>query len=406
MDSKMEDMKGMEDRDLSTSEKVIEMKNVSKSFRIYKDKGYLLKEKILQSHRNSYEMRTVLNDICFHAIRGETVGLIGDNGCGKSTLLKLLAGILYPESGNISIKGRVVALLELGVGFQPELTGRENIYMNASMYGIAREEIDRRIADIISFSELEEFIDVPVRLYSSGMYMRLGFSVAIHLDADILLIDEILAVGDLKFQKKCFHKLMEIREAGKTIILVSHSMEQIEKICDRCIWLQNGEIKEQGIPSEIIQDYMDCANGVDKIKVPTKQSDITISSVSIMNGEGMPQECFETEEDILVKLELYLGEKPDHYSFELNIIREDGTFCSGISTKEGDVRYGDLDGNIKLSVLFSEIKLLGGNYHFDLHIADREGHTILFAGNFAQFEIKNNREERGMVLLEYTWMEN
>lgn len=188
--------------------------------------------------RNRYEKRHVLNGISFNVKRGEAIGLVGKNGCGKSTTLKMLTKIIYPDSGTIEMRGRVSSLIELGAGFHPDMSGRENIYTNASIFGLTKKEIDARLDDIIAFSELEDFIDNPVRTYSSGMYMRLAFAVAINVDADILLIDEILAVGDANYQAKCFNKLREIKAEGTTIVIVSHSLGQIEQICDRSIWIK------------------------------------------------------------------------------------------------------------------------------------------------------------------------
>lgn len=238
-------------------ENAIEVNNITKKFKIYLDKGYTLKEKALFQKRRRYEERNVLNGVSFAVKKGEAVGLIGHNGCGKSTTLKLLTKIMYPDSGTIEMRGRVSCLLELGAGFHPDMSGRENIYINASIFGLSRKEIDRRAGEIIAFSELEEFIDNPVRTYSSGMYMRLAFAVAIHVDADILLIDEILAVGDVAFQSKCFRRLREIKQEGTTIVLVSHSLDQIEKICDRTIWLHEGLVREEGKPRDVHLAYMD-----------------------------------------------------------------------------------------------------------------------------------------------------
>ena len=215
---------------------VIEVKNVKKKFKVFYDKGTSLKEKLLFQKRNHYEERWVLKGINLEIKKGEAVGLIGKNGCGKSTTLKLISRIMYPTEGTIEVKGRVSSLLELGAGFHPDMSGRENIYTNASIFGLTRKEINDRLDDIIAFSELEEFIDNPVRTYSSGMYMRLAFSVAINVDADILLIDESLAVGEVSFQTKCFEKLKSIKASGTTIVIVSHSPGQIEQICDRAIW--------------------------------------------------------------------------------------------------------------------------------------------------------------------------
>ena len=209
------------------NEYAIEVEQVKKSFKIYKDKGGTLKEKVIFKNRNRFEERQVLKGISFKIKQGEAVGLIGSNGCGKSTTLKLLTRIIFPDEGKIMINGRISSLLELGAGFHPDMSGRENIYTNASIFGLKKSEIDNRLQDIIDFSELGEFIDNPVRTYSSGMYMRLAFSVAINVDADILLIDEILAVGDVNFQKKCIEKIKEIRGRGATIVIVSNSLSQI-----------------------------------------------------------------------------------------------------------------------------------------------------------------------------------
>ena len=234
----------------------IEVNNITKSFKIYHDRGKSLKEILVTRGRNKSEKRQILNGISFTVRKGEAIGLIGKNGCGKSTTLKLLTKIIYPDTGSINMAGRVSSLIELGAGFHPDMSGRENIYLNASIFGLTRKEIDKKVDEIIRFSELEEFIENPVRTYSSGMYMRLAFSVAINVEADILLIDEILAVGDVSFQKKCFEKLKEIKDTGVTIVIVSHSLDQIERICDRTIWIENGIIKEEGLPSIVHKNYL------------------------------------------------------------------------------------------------------------------------------------------------------
>lgn len=238
-------------------ENAIEVRDLTKKFKVFYDKGNQLKEKILFHNRNRYENRWVLNGISFNVRRGEAIGLIGHNGCGKSTTLKLLTKIIYPDSGTIEMRGRVSSLIELGAGFHPDMSGRENIYTNASIFGLSKKEIDARVAQIIEFSELEEFIDNPVRTYSSGMYMRLAFSVAINVDADILLIDEILGVGDAHFQEKCFDKLQSIKRNGTTIVIVSHSMGQIEEICDRCIWIDQGKIRMEGETAKVDEAYLE-----------------------------------------------------------------------------------------------------------------------------------------------------
>ena len=239
------------------TENAVEVCHMTKKFKIYFDKGYTLKEKMLFRKRRSHEERNVLNGLSFAVKKGEAVGLIGHNGCGKSTTLKLLTKIMYPDSGTVEMRGRISSLLELGAGFHPDLSGRENIYINASIFGMTKKEIDEKIQDMIEFSELEAFIDQPVRTYSSGMYMRLAFSVAINVHADILLIDEILAVGDASFQEKCFNRLRRLKSEGITIVIVSHSLAQIEQICDRSIWLDSGVIRENGDPEEVHRHYLE-----------------------------------------------------------------------------------------------------------------------------------------------------
>lgn len=235
---------------------VIEVKNVTKSFKLFFDKPNTLKERLVFWHRNKKEIKTVLSDVSFNISKGETVALIGTNGSGKSTLLKLLTRIMYPNKGQIKIKGKVTALLELGAGFHPDFTGRENIYFNASVFGLTRKEIDKRLDQIIDFSELKEYIDNPIRTYSSGMYMRLAFSIAINVDAEILLIDEILAVGDKHFQDKCFAKLAELKNSDMTIVIVTHDIESVRKICTRAIWIYDGKIRKDGKPIEVIKEYL------------------------------------------------------------------------------------------------------------------------------------------------------
>ena len=232
--------------------------DVYKNFNVYLDKANTIKEKLLfLFSRNKKQKREVLKGVSAKIKKGEVVALIGTNGSGKSTLLKLLTKIIYPTSGKIQTDGKLTSLLELGAGFHPEFSGRENIYFNASIFGLTRKEIDNRLADIIEFSELENYIDNPVRTYSSGMYMRLAFSVAINVDADILLIDEILSVGDEHFQSKCYAKMKELKEEGKTMVFVTHSMSAVKELCDRTIWLCDGKIKMDGNTNEVVDAYVE-----------------------------------------------------------------------------------------------------------------------------------------------------
>lgn len=242
---------------MKEQEDAIEVKDVYKSFNVYLDKANSLKEKLLFWKRNRKEVREILKGINLNIKKGEAVALIGVNGSGKSTLLKLMTKIIYPNKGKIITNGKLTSLLELGAGFHADFSGRENIYFNASIFGLTRKEIDRRLDQIIDFSELRDFIDNPVRTYSSGMYMRLAFAVAINVDADILLVDEILSVGDQHFQAKCIEKMKELRKEGKTMVFVTHSLSAAKELCDRAVWLNNGIIKMDGKTDDVIKEYIE-----------------------------------------------------------------------------------------------------------------------------------------------------
>ncbi len=246
---------------MSDNDIAIEVKNLSKEFKIFKDKPTTIKEKILMLRSDTYTRFKVLKDINLTVKKGESIGLIGHNGCGKSTLLSLIAGIMYPNEGSVKTNGRLSCLIQLGAGFHPDFTGRENIYVNAAIFGMTRKEVDKNIESIIDFSEIREFIDNPIRTYSSGMYLKLAFSVATHINPEILLIDEILAVGDMNFQKKCFAKMEEFKRNKVTIILVSHNLNAVAKFCDKCIWLQDGVIKSSGKSKSVIEEYLSFMSG-------------------------------------------------------------------------------------------------------------------------------------------------
>ncbi|MDE7121653.1 MAG: ATP-binding cassette domain-containing protein [Oscillospiraceae bacterium] len=339
---------------MTNPENAIEVKNVRKKFRIFYDRSNDLKDRILFRNRNHYEDRWVLNGISFSVKKGEAIGLVGHNGCGKSTTLKLLTRILYPDEGSIAMQGRVSSLIELGAGFHPDMTGRENIYTNASIFGLTRKEIEKRIAEIIEFSELEEFIDNPVRTYSSGMYMRLAFSVAIHVDAKILLIDEILAVGDANFQKKCFDKLREIKSHGTTIVIVSHALGQIEQICETSYWIEDGLIRESGIPKVVHDHYLkhmedkrtehlekqhtenpeksELPAFCEKTAIRMGTQQVVFTNAELRDQDNQKQYIFDTEQEIRIFLQ-YHAENAENLklkgNFGYGIFREDGLHCYG-----------------------------------------------------------------------------
>jgi len=235
--------------------------HLSKKFRLYHERNQSIKSAIMRGRTSVHEDFWALKDVSFEVPEGSTFGLIGSNGSGKSTLLKCLAKIYYPEKGSIGYKGKVAALLEVGSGFHPELSGRENIFLNGSILGMKKAEITKKFDEIVDFSGVEQFIDQPVKNYSSGMYVRLGFSVAINVDPDILVVDEVLSVGDAEFQEKCAQKFVDFKKAGKTVILVSHAMGAVRSMCDHAAWLSHGELISIGEAKPTIDKYLSSLNG-------------------------------------------------------------------------------------------------------------------------------------------------
>lgn len=431
---------------------VIKVDNVKKYFKVYPDKGKTLKDKVLFHKRNRYEKREILKGISFDVKRGEAIGLIGKNGCGKSTTLKLLTKILRPNEGTITIDGRVSSLIELGAGFHPDLTGRENIYINASIFGITAKEVDERLDDIIRFSELEEYIDNPVRTYSSGMYMRLAFSVAINVDADILLIDEILAVGDMNFQEKCFQKLQEIKRNGTTIVIVSHAQGQIEKICDRCIWIEDGVIRDEGPTKLIGKEYRLAMEGMradrarkeaeeemakllkeeqEQVKqVEQKKKEDRERKIRNLSCREICEQCgpdahregngkveftqismnekysrlsFGLNDNIVIKMRLAGIDVERKIKVSIGITRDDWVYCFGTSTQKYIGQYFEIDGQKEISFSFKN-KLLQGKYFVDLLIESEDGEMYDALYQIMKFEIENpNYNEVGLVQLDYEW---
>ena len=383
----------------------IEVKNVTKSFKVYYDKGKELKEKMLFWKRNKYENRVVLDDVSFTIKRGEAVGLVGKNGCGKSTTLKMLTRIIYPDSGSITMHGRVSSLIELGAGFHPDMTGRENIYTNASIFGLTKKEIDARLDDIISFSELGQYIDNPVRTYSSGMYMRLAFSVAINVDADILLVDEILAVGDANFQTKCFNKIREIKGQGTTIVIVSHSLGQIEQICDRSIWIKDGRIEKEGDPKSVHLEYLDYMNNErmdEEERARVKQQriesgledenrfgtgNVRCTNVRLLADNGDEQGIFKCGGNMTVQFDYHVNNPVENAIIGVKINRIDGVYVYGTDTRIDKFKNFEITQDGTISLTFKDMPLIKGQYYLDISIEYSEGLPEDYLKHAAKFEI-------------------
>ena len=366
---------------MRNSDNAIEVTHVTKTFKVVYDKAQTFKEKIIHFGPHKEETHLVLDDISLDIKKGETVALIGTNGCGKSTLLKMMTKILYPNKGKIEIDGKLTSLLELGAGFHPDFTGRENIYFNSAIFGLTREEIEGRIPDIIEFSELGEFIDNPIRTYSSGMYMRLAFSIAINVDAEVLLIDEILAVGDQHFQEKCYAKLEELRDSKKTIVIVSHSLDVVRSLCNRAVWIYKGKVKMDGEPFEVVESYLDQINQdfIEKSAEEIKSGKAKVNGLCWID-EPISYSIYEPcETDAVVKGWVMSNDANASMSAKI-----DGVEIEVERSKRPDVLrvYGDKYGGREVNSLpgwegkIDVSKLSLGKHEFTLEVFDRFGNSI------------------------------
>lgn len=392
----------------------IEVHNITKKFKVYVDRGRTLKELTLFSKRRKYEQRVVLDDISFEVKKGEAVGLIGHNGCGKSTTLKLLTRIMYPDSGTIEMQGRVSSLIELGAGFHPDMSGRQNIYTNASIFGLTRKEIDARVDKIIEFSELEAFIDNPVRTYSSGMYMRLAFAVAINVDAEILLIDEILAVGDANFQAKCFNKLKQIKSQGTTIVIVSHSLGQIEEFCERSIWIHDGKIREEGAPRDVHPHYMEYMGQQRKDIAPqpepqptsqerTGSGQVRITGVYSRDGKESEKNVFKTGAAVSIEIDYKVKEPVEDAVVALEVRNMEGVKCYATDTKKDRIPRINLEKDGKICLDIKSLELLPGNYTMDLSIQTTDGFPVDNLKDGFTFEMYSEIGDKGISRIEHVW---
>lgn len=414
---------------MEQNETAIEVKNITKSFKVYLDKGAQLKERLLFRKRCRFEERQVLRGVSFSVKKGEAIGLIGHNGCGKSTTLKLLTRIMYPDSGTITMNGRVSSLIELGAGFHPDMSGRENIYTNAAIFGLTKKEIDARLKDIVNFSELEDFIDNPVRTYSSGMYMRLAFSVAINVDADILLIDEILAVGDANFQAKCFNKLKEIKAHGTTIVIVSHSLGQIEQICDRSIWIHEGLIRAEGDPKAIDLEYLEfmgrkmqesSRNELAEQSAAEDKHDedneeqkkrwgngkARINKITAYSSDGSEQRVFRTGESITFKIEYAVNERVSDAVIGIGIFSLDGVQCYGTNTRIDKLPAFELTKSGTASITLEAVDLLAGEYLFDFAIETGDGIPVDYYREAYRIQMITPLGDAGIARIKHDWKIN
>lgn len=318
-----------------SGEPVIQVDQLSKKFRLYEDKRASLKDLVVRGSLGKWKDLWALRDVSFTVPKGQSLGIIGQNGSGKSTLLKLLTGIIYPDGGSVHVEGRVSALLELGAGFQPEYSGRENIYLYGALLGLSRNEVRKRYDEIVEFSELGDFVEYPVKNYSSGMYMRLGFAVAVHLDPDVLLIDEVLAVGDAGFAQKCYAHLHEMKKAGKTIVLVTHDADSVLRFCERAIWLDHGELLADGPSEYCIQRYTEEAarraserrHEVPAGSVPVQERSVDITAVRTLDGDGAVTRTAMTNAPLTIEIDYEAYRDIHQVAINVTILRDDGVRC-------------------------------------------------------------------------------
>ncbi len=388
---------------------VIDVQHIAKQFRIYPDGGVTLKDRLLFRARRKYEVHPVLKDISFQVRRGEAVGLIGVNGCGKSTTLKMLTRILYPDKGSIKMTGRVSSMLELGAGFHPDLSGRENIYINASVFGLSRKEIDRRLQGIIDFSELHDFIDSPVRTYSSGMFARLAFAVAVNVDASVLLIDEILAVGDLGFQAKCFQKMQEIKAAGTTIVIVSHNLAQLEQICEKTIWIEDGYIKMEGSPREVHPPYLASMaerewkkRGSEGAQHRDGSGEATIETVTVVDADGRERTAFTPWEPIRLRIRYTAGQELAGAAATVSLYRGDLYFF-GTDTLEDTAAPMTLGRKGEIELRLENLPATNGLYTLDVGLRRADGLEYDHLHRAAEIAITENAQTGGMVAVRRSW---
>ncbi|MEY2456212.1 MAG: type transport system ATP-binding protein [Acidimicrobiaceae bacterium] len=385
----------------------------SKRFRLYHELNQSLKSMIVHRKRSSYEEFWALRDVSFEIPAGTTFGLIGENGSGKSTLLKCMAKILRPDTGSVSTVGKVSALLELGAGFHPELSGRDNVYMNGSILGLSSKQIDERFDEIVDFAGLDQFIDTPVKNYSSGMYVRLGFSVAINVDPDILLVDEVLAVGDEVFQRKCAEKFADLKDRGKTIVLVSHALGMVGDLCEQVALLEHGKLITVGDSRDVIEGYLDqvydeqsVASSDHPLRSKKGSSDGRIQSIEVLSGSGQPLSRLRTGDAVVFRIHYRADEEVLRPVFGIAIDAHDGTLVTGPTTRDSMLQPESVVGEGYVDYRLDPLILLPGSYEIGASLFDlTRSRGFDRRTRILRFDVDPGRphEHDGIVTLGGTW---
>ena len=373
----------------------------------------LVRRQKTQRHPRAKEQFWALRDVSFDVPIGKTLGIVGDNGSGKSTVLKIVSGIIKPTHGTVFVDGRVSALLELGAGFHPDLTGRENIFLAGTILGMRQSDMKRRFDEIVAFSELERFIDTPVKHYSSGMYMRLAFSVATSVEPDVLLVDEVLAVGDSSFQKKCFDRIQSFQRAGRTIIIVSHDLASVTEICSSAIWLHKGTLRGEGPANQVVSDYLEFTSrggeersehGVQRPALDDEHP-VRITKVELRGADGRPRVFFKTGEEMVVALSYVALNGAPQAAFGVTIARSDGTYCYATNMRSDGLPPIELHEEGEVQISFDPLTLLPGTFFVHAAVFEPMKHTHYdFREHAAMFKVRSDRTDYGVCVLPHRWL--
>jgi len=400
---------------------IIEIKDVVKSYKLYDKPLDRLKEAISLTHKMYHKEFIALNGISFNVEKGDALGILGKNGSGKSTLLKMITGVLSPSSGTIQVKGKISAILELGAGFNPEYSGKENVYLNGLMMGFTREEIDNKMNDIIEFADIGEFIEQPVKIYSSGMFARLAFAVSINVDPEILIVDEALAVGDVRFQTKCIDKMKELKSRGTTILFVSHATEQVKRFCNKAIWLKDGVVQASGESSEIAdlyEDFMkyntnDSVN--DESLTELDQSEISQSDdfikpnnpdiLSSITKVKLNKDNFRTFDELEVEVEYEVyDDLINDLLLGVAIYTPDRKYIFGPNTHLEKIDIPNRLGRHRVKYIISSLPLLSGTFCIDVGLFNNEGIVCLdYKQEVSKFKITNKYFSEGLIYMQHKW---
>lgn len=387
------------------------VQGVSKRFRLYHERNQSLKAALMRRRRASYEEFWALRDVSLSIESGCTYGLVGENGSGKSTLLKCIARILRPDHGRVATKGKMAALLELGSGFHPELSGRENIFLNGSILGLSKRELTRKFDEIVDFAGVEQFVDQPVKNYSSGMYVRLGFSIAINVDPEILLVDEVLAVGDAAFQRKCQEKFSEFRRSGKTVVIVSHAMESVRTLCDEVAWLEHGRLLKTGRADEVVDEYVD-AGHVDRQQPPTAATarwgsgEAQLTSVELLGTDGAPTARVRTGDAVTIRLGYRTTEPISRPVFGLALESLEGVYVWAHNTRDARWVPDLIDGDGSVDLVIDRLMLQPGTFDLSASVVTSDCTSAFdFLRRCLRFDVEvgTPRESGGFVALGGRW---